>query len=663
MKPILSSFFVFAVTMAAAENAVAPVGNYTPAERKYWAFQARTLVTPPPLASPWIRTPIDAFLLEGMQKSGLRPAPPATREQLIRRATYDMLGLPPAPAEIDAFVADKSPNAWEKVVDRLLASPHYGEQWGRHWLDVVRFAESDGYEYDTHRPDSYRYRDYVVQSLNGDKPYDQFIREQLAGDEIDASNETLLVASGFNRLGPLRKNAGNQDVASSRNEVLTETTNIVGAAFLGLTVGCARCHDHKFDAIRQSDYYRLQAHFAQLQPNDIVQASKDEQETYKAKIAPIQDEMRNLQAKLRRAPEPERAKLETELEQLDEKMPPPLTSIYAVTDAAASVTPIQILFHGDHLSPTAKVGVRRLGILVEASTPDEPLDTPSPRLKLANWIADPANPLTARVMANRVWQYHFGRGIVSTANDFGRMGGRPSNQRLLDWLANEFVNGGWKLKALHRMILLSSAYQQSSVSPGEKLASAKDPENALVWKFSPRRLEAEEIRDSMLAASGALNPKLGGPSFMVPIAKDLVLMLKRPQYWTPTRDQSEYRRRTLYMIYKRNLRMPFLEVFDAPDTLSSCERREQATHAPQALELLNGETSNELAGRFAERLIRERPDSAAARVELAFRLVAGRLPTRVEKDLALKFLVGDDPAKVKEFALALFNLNSFLYVD
>ena len=655
MKRILSFLCLAALLSSAADQAVAPLGSYTPAERRYWAFQPRAPVQPPTgLAA----NPIDAFLLEALHKQGLRAAPHATREQLIRRATYDLLGLPPTPDEIDAFVKDKSAKAWEHVVDRLLASPHYGEQWGRHWLDVVRFAESDGYEYDMHRPDSYRYRDYVVQSFNDDKPYNEFIREQLAGDEIDPSNQTLLIASGFNRLGPLRKNAGNQDVASSRNEVLTETTNIIGAAFLGLTVGCARCHDHKFDPIRQSDYYRLQAHFAQLEPHDIVQASKDEQQDYKAKRAPLEEEMRRLQARLKKAPESEKGKIELELEQLDEKLPPPLSSIYAVKDVPAKPTPIQVLFHGDHLSPTAKVGVRRLGVLLEAAAPEEPLDTGTPRLKLANWIADPANPLTARVMANRLWQYHFGRGIVATPNDFGRMGGRPSNPRLLDWLANQFVESGWRLKPLHRLILLSSAYQQSGNSPIEKLASEKDPENALLWKFSPRRLEAEEIRDTMLAVSGTLNAKLGGPSLMVPIDKDLVLMLKRPQYWIPTRDKSEYDRRTLYMIYKRNLRLPFLEVFDAPDTLSSCERREQATHAPQALELLNGKTSNELAARFADLLSKESSD--AKRVNLAFRLATGRAPSQLESTLATKFVAAN---QLKEFALAIFNLNSFLYVD
>jgi hypothetical protein len=657
-----------AAFLIAADEALAPLGSYTAAERRQWEFQPRKDQDPPAFTDAagkaWVKTPVDAFVLAGLRKKGLKPAPQADRATLIRRITFDLTGLPPTPEEIDAFVADKSPRAWEKVVDRLLASPHYGEQWGRHWLDVVRFAESDGYEYDMHRPDAWRYRDYVVQSFNDDKPYDAFVKEQLAGDEMDPSNKTYLVASGFNRLGPLRKNAGNQDVASSHNEVLTEMTNIVGAAFLGVTVGCARCHDHKFDPFRQADYYRLQAHFAQVQINDIVLASKEEQEAWKAKAQPVEQEKRQLQAELRRAPEAEKGKLETALDDLDDKMPPPLESIYSVKDIAEKASRIKVLFHGDYLNPVATVGVRPLGILLPDGAPEAPIEEEKPRLKLAEWIAEPANPLTARVMANRIWQYHFGRGIVSTPNDFGVMGARPSNPELLDWLASRFIEAGWKLKPIHRLILLSGAYQQSSLSPIEKDAMEKDSQDDLLWKFNHRRLEAEEIRDAMLAVSAHLNLKAGGPSFMTPIEPALVLSLKRPQYWVPTRDKSEYDRRTIYMIYKRNLRLPFEEVFDAPDTLLSCARREQSTHAPQALELLNGQTSNDLAAVFAQRLLKERA-TAAERVDYAWRLATGRKPAPAEKSLALKFFgdTPDDPARVKEFALALFNLNAFLYVN
>ena len=647
---------------------VAPLGVYKPAERRYWAFQPRQKVVPPTFTTAadraWAKTPVDAFILDNLKKAGLRPAPEANRTTLIRRVTFDLTGLPPTLEEIDAFVNDKSSRAWEKVVDRLLASPRYGEQWGRHWLDVIRFAESDGYEYDTHRPDAYRFRDYVVNSFNEDKPYDQFVREQLAGDEINPEDETLMVASGFNRLGPLRKNAGNQNVASSRNEVLTEMTNVVGAAFLGVTVGCARCHDHKFDPFRQSDYYRLQAFFSQTQANDLIRASEQEQKEWNDKVTPLQQEMRQIQFRMRRASEEEKGNLQTRLDALDEQMPLPLTAIYAVKNDPNQATPIHLLFKGDYQQPLDSVGARPLGILMRENAPEDPITLEKPRTKLAGWIAEKENPLTARVMVNRIWEYHFGRGIVSTPNDFGRMGGKPSNPQLLDYMANAFVDGGWKMKPIHRMILLSSTYRQSSASPLEKVAMEKDSENSLVWKFAMRRLEAEEIRDAMLMTSGRLNEKLGGHSVMVPIDKDLVKMLKRPQYWVATKDKSEYDRRTLYMIYKRNLQLPFMGVFDAPDMQLSCARREQSTHAPQALEMLNGALSNDLAQWFASR-VEKAVQTPSARIDLAWRMATGRMPAPKEKQLALKYLAEkpDDPARLKELALDVFNLNAFLYVN
>jgi hypothetical protein len=665
---ILTFGLLLGVPVGAFEDKAAALGVYKPSERNYWAFQPRKNTTLPTFSTPadkaWVRTPIDAFILAALKKDGLRPSRPADKITLIRRVTYDLHGLPPTSGEIDAFLRDPSPQAYEHLVDRLLASPRYGEQWGRHWLDVIRFAESDGYEYDTHRPDAYRIRDYVVRSFNEDKPYDQFVKEQLAGDEMDPTNESFLIASGFNRLGPLRKNTGNQNVASSRNEVLTEMTNVVGAAFLGVTVGCARCHDHKFDPFRQSDYYRLQGFFAQAQPNDLLRATRDEQDKWHAKMDPLLQQMRQLQTRMRQAPEEEKGKLQAEVDRLDEMMPLPLTAIYAVKDAPEEATPIHTLFHGDYLDPRESVGARPLGVLLPENTPQEPLLTETPRLKLANWIVNPDNPLTARVMVNRIWQYHFGRGIVSTANDFGRMGGKPSHPELLDYLANQYIANGWRMKLLHRMILLSSAYQQASESPLENIAREKDAENSLLWKFNKRRLEAEEIRDSMLAISGKLNEKMGGPSVLVPIDQDLVKMLKRPQYWVTTKDKSEYDRRTIYLLYKRNLQLPFMSVFDAPDMQLSCPRREQSTHALQALELLNGQMSNDLAAAFAQRLAKECTTNPA-RIDLAWRLATGRAPTPKEKLLAARYLAEkpDDPVRLKELALDLYNLNAFLYVN
>ncbi len=653
MRRILALVGVVAALAAPNINEVAPLGKYTPVERRHWAFQPRKQVVPPTLKDPWIKNPVDAFILEGLQKAGLKPAAEADRTTLIRRVTYDLHGLPPTPEEITAFVNDKAPRAYERLVDRLLASPRYGEQWARHWLDVVRFAESDGYEYDTHRPDAFRYRDYVIASFNADKPYDQFLKEQLAGDEIDPKNDTLLVASGFNRLGPLRKNAGNQDVASSRTEVLTEMANIVGASMLGMTMGCARCHDHKFDPIRQSDYYRLQGYFAQTHANDIVVASPEEQARYKETMAPLEAEMRKLRFAMRRASEEEKGKILTRLEEIDEKIPSPPAAMYAVKNEPKEMTPIHLLAAGDYRNKGAKVGMRPPGVLLPEETPELPLETEKPRQRLAEWITDPANPLPSRVMVNRIWGYHFGRAIVGTPNDFGKMGLKPSHPELLDWLANEYIKGGWQMKPLHRMLMTSSTYRQSSRST---VGAEKDPENKLLWKMNRRRLAAEEIRDTMLAVSGRLNPKAGGPSVMIKIDEELIKDLKRPQYWVTTRDRSEHDRRTIYLIYKRNLIMPFNQVFDAPDTLLSCARRDQSTHAPQALELLNGTLSNDLAVAFSKRLTGDK-------VKQAFRLATGRAPNPKERLLSKKYLDDPDPTAVTEFALSLFNSNAFLYVD
>jgi len=661
---LLAAGLLFAAPATVGDTA--PLGVYTAAERRHWAFQPIADPAPPAFADPaakaWIRTPVDAFVLASLRDAKLQPAPEADRATLIRRVAYDLTGLPPTPEEIAAFVADRSPNAYENLVERLLASPQYGEQWARHWLDVVRFAESDGYEYDTHRPDAYRFRDYVINAFNQDKPYDQFVREQLAGDEMDPQSNELLVASGFNRLGPLRKNQGNQEVASSRTEVLTEMTNIVGGAFLGVTVGCARCHDHKFDPIRQSDYYRLQGYFAQTDSNDVIVATPEEQAQYKATVDPLEAETRKLRGTMRRATEEEKGKLLIRLEELDEKMPLPLKAMYAVRDDPKGMTQIHLLGRGDYRNKGPKVGMRPLGILLPDGTEETPLASEKPRLRLAQWTTDPKNPLPARVMVNRIWGFHFGNALVSTPNDFGRMGTRATHPKLLDWLASRFIAGGWHVKDMHRMIMLSSTYRQSSSSPQEKAHAAVDPGNKLLWKWNRRRLDAEEIRDTMLAVSGRLNLKAGGPSVMTVIDPELIKDLKRPQYWQVNKDPHEHNRRTVYLIYKRNLILPFMQVFDSPDTLLSCARREQSTHAPQALELLNGTLSNALAVDLATRLKTERSNSAA-RVDRAFRLAAGRAPNAKERRLALAYLDDPDPAAATEFALSLFNSNALLYVN
>ncbi len=650
--------------VAAAADTKAPLGTYSAADRAFWVFAPRAQVEPPPLATPadqaWAQSPVDAFVLQHLRAAGLSPSPRADNVTLVRRLYFDLVGLPPTPAQVDAFIADRAPDAYARLVDHLLASPQYGERWGQHWLDLVRFAETDGFEYDTHRPDAYRFRDYVIKSFNDDKPYDRFVTEQLGGDEgAGANDDELLVASGFNRLGPLRKNAGNQAVTSSRNEVLTEMTNVVGSAFLGVTIGCARCHDHKFDPIKQSDYYRIQAFFAATQDRDVPRYTPEEKVLWKQKSAPIQAEIRPLRAALAKASDDERLKLEQKIMDAEDRLPTPLPSLYSVMDDHENRAPIHVLVRGQHQLPGPRVGMRPLGILLPDGAAELSDDTRQPRTTLAKWIVDTQNPLTARVMANRIWLHHFGRGLVATPNDFGKNGMRPSHPELLDWLACVFVERGWSIKQMHRIIVNSATYQQSSAA-GDAAARVKDPENILLWHMNRHRLDAEELRDSMLSIAGNLNLQAGGPSVMVPIEKELINALYKPLQWQVTRDPAAHRRRSVYLIAKRNLPLPFMQVFDAPDMQASCPRREATTHAPQALELLNGDLSNAQADILARRLRVEAGSNARAQVTLAFRLLAGRAPTAKERALSLRFL---QRQPLREFALAMFNLNAFVYVN
>jgi hypothetical protein len=636
---------------------------------EHWSLRPRSRPAVPQFRAPadrtWVRTPVDAFLLARLRQEGLRPAPEADRRVLIRRLTFDLLGLPPTPEEVEAFVQDRSPDAYERLVDRLLASPHYGERFGRHWLDVVRFAETDGFEYDRYRPGAWRYRDYVIAALNADKPYDQFVREQLAGDEEAAAtgDQTLQIAAGFHRLGPVRRNAGNPEVAFSRHEVLAEQTDAIGLIFLGLTVGCARCHDHKFDDFSQTDYYRLQAFLAANQETDVFLASPRQQAEWKARTAKVQAEIKSLKESLRTLDGDARRRMEERLHRAERELPPPLPAISTVHNDPARATPIHVLKRGNPDRPGKTVGMGIPAALQTTPAPELPTNTARPRTALARWIASPDNPLTARVMVNRVWQYHFGQGLVATPNDFGVNGSAPSHPELLDWLANEFVAGGWRLKPIHRLLVLSSAYRQAAASPDTRRGSHKDPEDRLLCHFPRRRLDAGEVRDAMLAVAGGLNLRAGGPSVVVPVEADLVHLLYDPAQWSVTPDPREHDRRSVYLLAKRNLRLPFAVAFDEPDAQTSCARREQCTHPLQALELLNGRLSNRLAEDFAGRLLREAGDDPERQVERAFRLATGRPPSPRERDVSLAFLKRRPDGGLREFALAVFNLNAFLYVD
>lgn len=644
----------------AEEGASTPRSRERDEARRHWAFQPVARVAPPKVEEGgWVKSPVDAFVLAKLEGRGWKPAPPADRAEWIRRVTFDLTGLPPTPEEVEAFERDTSPDADARLVDRLLGSPQYGERWAQHWLDVVRYAETEGYEYDNAVPDSWRFRDYVIESLNRDKPFDRFLTEQVAGDEIAPGDPVCQTASIFHRLGPVRRNAGNPEIALSRNEVLTERTDILGNAFLGLTLGCARCHDHKLEPITQKDYYRLQAYLAATEEDNINLAPEAQYKSWEVKTRELKRKIAGLQKRARKADGEEKRRLTDEIEALGDEMPPRPPTIPATRNDFPKRTPIHVLRRGLWENKGEPVGPRPPSILVPETEPELPADLPDPRTRLARWLASPEHPLTARVLVNRLWHHHFGVGLVKTVNDFGIRGDRPSHPELLDWLASSLVEGGWRLKPLHRMMVLSSTYRQSGRSPSAPEAGRADPENRLLWHFARRRLTAEEIRDAMLTVSGRLNPKADGPSVMVPVDPALVALLYKPSQWQAARSATEHDRRTIYLMAKRNLRLPFLETFDAPGLLTSCARRESSTHAPQALEMLNGPLSNDLSRSFARRLREESGGDLPRAVDRAFRLGLGRAPTPAELGASLVFL-RDQP--LEEFALAIFNLNGFLYV-
>ncbi len=641
--------------------------EYSDRERGFWSFQPPSAVAPPAVESEWVRNPIDAFVLARLSAAGLQPAPEADPRMLARRAYFDVTGLPPDPAELEQFLSETDEGSWDRLVDRLLASPRHGERAGQRWLDVVRYAETEGFEYDRYLPGLWRYRDYVIDSLNRDIPFDRFVREQIAGDELSGGNSelptdrTLLAAAGLHRLGPVRRNAGNQEVASSRNEVLTERTDIIGTAFLGLTVGCARCHDHMFDPIRQVDYYRLQAYFGPSRETNVVFESDSTVEEWQEKTKGIAGKMKSLRGKIKLADGEERVRLQAEHDKLESQLPEPPPTLATVRNDTEDPTTVHVLGRGDHTKPLQAVNPRPPGVLLPEDAPTLPADVENPRSQLANWLASPDHPLTARVAVNRMWQAYLGQGIVDTPNDFGFMGGRPSHPDLLDYLANELIRSGWSLKHVQRLILTSSTYRQAASHPAmHGLGMEKDAGNRLLWHGPRRRLSAEEVRDAMLAVSGELNLAYGGKSVMLPVEEALVDLLYDPTQWRVPDDRGQHRRRSVYLIAKRNLRLPFMEVFDQPALLTSCARRETSTHPPQSLELLNGRISNELAGLFAARLEAQGGSGPEEIVRTAYQLAAGRPPTEVEIRMASAFLAS---APIREFALAMFNLNSFLYVN
>ena len=658
---VIADFVTWIDQGAPAPKDIADVtGDRLVEARRHWAFQPIGNVTPPQTANgEWPRNPLDAFVLSKLEEQGWQPTSPAERAYLIRRVTLDVTGLLPSPEAVDQFVTDDRPDAYERLVDELLSSSSYGERWAQHWLDVVRFAETEGYEYDRHLPEAWRFRDYVIDSFNQDKPFDQFVVEQIAGDELSAKNLELQTASIFHRLGAVRRNAGNPDIALSRNEVLTERTDILGAAFLGLTVNCARCHNHKLEPISQKDYYRLQAFVAATEENNVVLATPEEQKDRETTAARLKSEIQALKSMMSTASAGEKVQLEEQIARLEQQMPAPSGIIPTTRNDMAKRTPIHVLRRGVWENKGEPVGPRPLSVLLPDDVPSLDAEVANPRTYLAKWLTSPDNPLTARVMVNRIWQNHFGMGIVKTSNDFGVKGERPSHPELLDWLTRTFVEQGWRLKPVHRLILMSGTYQQASTLANGTAQQVADPRNRLLWRFSRRRMSAEELRDAMLCAAGRINHKLAGPSVMVPVEPELTQLLYNRGQWIVTKDATEHDRRTIYLIAKRNLRLPFLENFDAPGLQTSCALRESSTHAPQALELLNGKLSNDLARSFADRLLLESNGDRSELIDRAFRIVLGRSPREAERLTSLEFL---RVQPVSEFALALFNLNEFLYV-
>ncbi len=606
-----------------------------------WSFEPIRRVEPP--AGGASADPIDRFLEARLREADLRPAPLAGRRTLIRRVTFDMLGLPPTPKEIEAFIADPAPNAYERLIERLLASPHYGERWARHWLDVVRYGDTGGFENDHLYPNAWRYRDYVIRSFNADKPFDRFIQEQVAGDELWPNDPDAVTATALYCVGPALTESA---MVSNQLEYewLTDATDTTGAAFLGLTFGCARCHDHKYDPLTQRDYYGLQAVFA----------ASDRPFPEKIRVQRI----KALNGLLSDAPVPKdllddpRCTVETEKQ---------VGGFHLFH--RRQVMEVHRLHRGE-LNKPREVTEPSLPASLVSGDPHAAFRGVGPgerRARLARWLTAPDNPLVARVLVNRVWGWHFGRGLVATPGDFGAQGEPPTHPELLDWLARDLIDHGWSLKHLHRRILLSRTYQTASVA--SEADASVDPQNHLLGHFPRQRLEGEVLRDSLLACSGTLNPKPYGPPVVPPLNKEeLTGLFDAGGKWPATKNAAEPTRRSIYVLERRTFVYPLFAAFDPPEVMTSCPRRQQTVVPTQALALLNSPLAREQAAAFADRLRRACGDNPDQQINHAWRLAFGRTPTVAEIERARSFLARRDGA-LAELCLALFNANEFLYVD
>ncbi len=761
--------------VTAAADALAALENdeLPPGARDYWAFRHPQQAPVP--ASREFDHPVDRFLEASRKDAGLTAAPRADRLTLLRRAYLDLIGLPPTLEQVEEFLADTGRGAWERLIDKLLDSPHYGERWGRHWLDVARYADTDGFEQDYVRLNMWRYRDYVIDAFNDDKPYNQFLREQIAGDELDYVTDETRIATGFLRSGP-RVNFREKDNPERRHDYLDDMLATVGRGVLGMTVHCARCHDHKFDPILQKDYYSMQASIYGYVEIDYPLLDQDEADAYFAAMRdvddrqqPLRDEVdaietpyrEELRAQMIRErfpanvqaaafkPEAERTpgeqllatqvltinppraqvaaaltpedkarvdELNAEIAALEDERPPTPAMAHIVTDGdyrfapdgpgdqvigcpecrtppevdgtylyeeggpAYKAPPNYFLIRGDPFSPGSPMSP---GFLTAATYGDPPTEIPRPdgrtsgrRLALAEWIASRDNPLTARVMANRIWHHHFGRGIVRTLDNLGRMGDEPTHPELLDWLAVEFMDRGWSIKEMHRLLMTSEAYRMASSFRHEASADA-DPENNLLWHYRGQRLEAEILRDAIMTVSGGIDLTVGGPAIFPHIPSDILFQSDGKGFWCgsppPGRritapstgiwceepDRPEVWRRSVYVFRRRSLGFPFFDTFDLPDQNQTAAARNVSTVSTQALTLMNNPFVLNQAELFAERIEREAPGDLDAQIDLAYLIALTRKPTDMEREVARSLAMEQS---LVDFTHVMMNLNEFLYL-
>jgi hypothetical protein len=633
-------------------------------DRAHWAFQPVRAGNPPAVKeTDWVRNPIDQFILAKLEARGWKPSPAAEPRALLRRMYVDLIGLPPTPAEQDAMSKDTSPAVFDRLADELLKRPAYGERWARHWLDLVRYAETNGYERDGTKPNVWRYRDYVIRAFNDDKPFDRFILAQLAGDELEDTDAETLIATGYYRLGPWDDEPADPD--EDRFDQLDDMVGTTSQMFLGLTLGCARCHNHKFEPLTAHDYYRMVAVFNGLtRPQngrtelDLPAGTRPQTEKVIARDKEIA-RLRLTEAAATLGTIGTVVLIEDKIRQLRQATPD-IPRGYFMRESSPKPPETHLLLRGQASKPGPRVEPGVPAVLVTTQPKFLAADphTSRRRLTLARWIADRDNPLTARVIVNRIWQFHFGEGLVRTPSDFGVMGEKPTHPELLDWLADRFVRDGWSIKKLHRLILTSNTYRMSKRSIAEY--QEQDPENRLLWRFPYRRLEVEAIRDSMLAVSGQLNPKMYGPSMFPQVPKEALEGSSDPNTIWKASDEKEASRRTIYAHVKRSMIVPMLEVLDLCDTTRTSAKRSVTSIAPQALTLLNGEFTNRQARHFAERLRKEAGADPVKQIDLAYRLALCRSPTDSERSRLVHFLRGES---LEQMCRVILNLNEFVYSD